>query len=97
MTVNELPYALPWMNLIISVIAFMAITWILVRRSQGVRRLFINMTGWTAIAVLVAGAAFQANIIFLDLWVLIGTGGRLAVLVLILLFLFTPEAQDTDG
>lgn len=94
---NELPAAVPWMNLAISVLALVGVVWITFTRSQSTRRLLINLTGLTAIAVLTAGAMFQANLLSLDMWVLIGTGGRIGVLVLVALFVFTPEEFDTNA
>lgn len=93
-TTNELPFAVPLFNLAVSLLAMAGISWITIRRSQSTRRLLINLTGLTAILVLVAGALFQANMLPLSVWVLIGSGGRLAVLSLVLLFVFTPEEYD---
>ncbi len=80
MTFNDLPSWVPVFNLVASVTA-------LALAVPGIR-----MFGWVvayraalavALVILTAGAAFQANLLPLWAWIVLGSGGRLVVLALI--------------
>lgn len=79
MTTNDVPTWLPVFNLVASLAAMLLAI-------PGFR------SGWTvayrsafavSLVILLGGALFQANILPLWAWVLIGSGGRLAVLALV--------------
>lgn len=68
---------MPTFNLVVSIVAMIGAILIM-------RRTHNNYALVVATAVLVAGAAFQANIIDLFWWAITGTGGRLLVLFLVI-------------
>ena len=95
MTTNVLPTALPWINLILSAIVLVMLLVLTWRRMRSPRRpLRILLLDWACIVaalVLVAGAAFQANLIPLDPWVVVGTGGRVAFAAIVAALVFTKD------
>lgn len=88
MTTTTLPSWLPLLNLTISLIGMaFAVALLVHARSSG------QVVGRSALLfatmVLVGGAMNQAGMLSLDGWVLIGTGGRAAVVVLLTTELYT--------
>lgn len=95
MTVNELPTFLPWVNLAVSVAAVALVAWMTVasyRHATSGRVRLLHVGKLLAVIVLVAGAAFQANLIPLEAWGAIGTGGRILVLIVLMALVGTPDA-----
>lgn len=80
MIANDLPGWLPTFNLVIS-LAALALVPGLRSGYSGAYRAALGLS----IIVLVAGAAFQSNILPLWAWVILGSGGRLAVLGLVVI------------
>lgn len=76
MIINSLPYWLPPFNLVVSIAALIGAL-VIMRKTSNNYALVVSTI------VLVAGAAFQSNLMDLFMWTITGTGGRLLVLGLI--------------
>lgn len=74
MFVNELPIWLPIGNIVTSIIGLVLAIWII---KEGKYNKLIGLGFACFVLVCVAGALFQANIIGLPLWIILGTGGRI--------------------
>jgi len=78
---NELPVIVPVLNIVVSAVALLIITVLAIRRDANDRIFILEATLWCATLVLLAGALFQANLLPLDWWIVIGSGGRIATLI----------------
>ena len=85
---NELPALVPAVNLVVSIAMLVGAIVLTARRLHRSGRrsmyLLLDIALVVTCIVLTTGAAFQANWLPLDLWVAIGTGGRIAALVVVL-------------
>lgn len=79
---NELPVLLPWLNVAFSALTLAVVTWgLYVHRHHELRTIIGGVVLWIAILVLLSGALFQANVLSLEWWIVLGSGGRIAVFV----------------
>lgn len=81
MITTSLPSWLPLLNLAVSLIGMASSVVVLVRSDPS--RQIVRSALLFAMMVLVGGAMNQAGMLTLDGWVLIGTGGRALVVVLL--------------
>jgi hypothetical protein len=97
---NELPAWLPYTNLAVSV--FAGIVWfpLFIRRARQARRrgdhvwLAMDVACGILIVVIIGGALFQSNLLKLWDWTVIGTGGRFAAAVVLLIMLTIRSDQQ---
>lgn len=87
---NELPLLVPWVNIVLSALALLAsvVFW---AKSGG--PILGNAAMIIACLVLLAGALFQANLLSLDLWIVLGTGGRFLVAAAAIAFATLPRPK----
>lgn len=93
-TSDTLPLLVPMMNLITSVISLLMAVYLTERRRRRVgfdRFTLLGATLCIAMLLLVAGALFNATVLSAQLWIVIGTGGRIAMLVVLTAVLTTKE------
>lgn len=92
MIINELPAILPMVNTALSVIAMVGGAWLVIRgTTQSFRIRLERYALFAAIVVLTGGALFQLNVLPLEVWSMLGAGGRAVIVIVVVTLLVTPE------
>jgi cyanate permease len=91
---NVLPEWLPFLNIISSLMTFILVLY-LIKKLPGQRNVLIIVL--VLAVVMLSGALFQANLMGLPLWIVLGSGGRILAAALVLIeagYVFGGRKKD---